>query len=1031
MARITSYPVLSTVSSGDWIPITDTSVTGNPLKNVTAADLQSFIIQGATLQTVVTAGNTYQGSSGPLWTWGNSSLTAASSALSTAISERNFRSTNLINSSYTEINPAKIVIGSTSGNKTELVPNLSLASNVSLEFPLASGTLALITDIPASPWVPVTGGINYPTNRVGINTALPQEALDVTGNILATGKIEASNFYGQLNGTISSGTTGTTQASTDDSTKIATTAFVTNAVGAIPSGLTFQGNWDALNNVPNIGASTPDNGDFYIVSVAGTTNLGGITDWEVGDWAIAVVSGGVTTWQKIDNSSVLTGQGTGTKIAKWDGTGSSVTLTDSAIEEKPSLLHPSFNNIGINGAADAGAGIYNEYTTGDEADTTGIKSKASNTNTNASISASVYGLTADAYSNQAVGSASGVYGSRVAAQHQGASDIEFVVGSNNRATITEGGSLTTANLYGSYSLAEAAGTLSSRIKWHVGHLLTSEIDNPNHESRDFIGSYINASPTEGTAQDMTVLWVNNGGTPAPNTFDLTGDLTYLKITPGVMGAIGGTARAIHSEVTNPSLFLGSLESTGFIKTGGTAAEFLMADGSVTTGSFTGNIPTEQITFGNATSDGITSSASLEFDDTFKVLTVNGTSVGKTIVRDDNVLVRKDATTAIGIGISTIPRVQFSQGNINTYLQLIGTPTQENTIALPDKSGTVALLDDVVGSVTGTGNAGYIPLWSGATALTDSAIFQNTANGRVGIGTTTPFAQLETTEDILIADQVYIGTGDGPYQQNLRFGGGALYVNTSGTFNTAIGNSTLTSATGIQNTALGALVLMSTTTGEKNTGVGAGALYGNEGGNENVAIGPQSLYSNVFGSSNVAMGYEALYSNNSNDNVAIGYQAMRSSTNNMNNNVAVGGEAGRSGNATFYNNTLIGQQSAVNATTGNGAVVIGRQAARIAADGTGNVTSLTRSTIIGAFAYPLETTSQDEIVIGYGADGLGDNTTVIGTTVTTKTRLYGDIDAATGDVEVADNTKGLILSSPDGTRYRVTVANGGALTVTAV
>jgi hypothetical protein len=35
-----------------------------------------------------------------------------------------------------------------------------------------------------------------------------------------------------------------------------------------------------------------------------------------------------------------------------------------------------------------------------------------------------------------------------------------------------------------------------------------------------------------------------------------------------------------------------------------------------------------------------------------------------------------------------------------------------------------------------------------------------------------------------------------------------------------------------------------------------------------------------------------------------------------------------------------------------------------------------------------------------------------------------------DVEVTDSAKGVVLKSPDGTRYRVTVANGGTLTVAA-
>lgn len=46
-------------------------------------------------------------------------------------------------------------------------------------------------------------------------------------------------------------------------------------------------------------------------------------------------------------------------------------------------------------------------------------------------------------------------------------------------------------------------------------------------------------------------------------------------------------------------------------------------------------------------------------------------------------------------------------------------------------------------------------------------------------------------------------------------------------------------------------------------------------------------------------------------------------------------------------------------------------------------------------------------------------------------LAGNLYAWTGDVEVIDPTKGVILKSPDGTRYRITVANGGALTTTAI
>jgi hypothetical protein len=42
-----------------------------------------------------------------------------------------------------------------------------------------------------------------------------------------------------------------------------------------------------------------------------------------------------------------------------------------------------------------------------------------------------------------------------------------------------------------------------------------------------------------------------------------------------------------------------------------------------------------------------------------------------------------------------------------------------------------------------------------------------------------------------------------------------------------------------------------------------------------------------------------------------------------------------------------------------------------------------------------------------------------------------LDVSGGDVEVQDIASGIIMKSPDGTRYRVTVANGGTLSVAAV
>lgn len=68
------------------------------------------------------------------------------------------------------------------------------------------------------------------------------------------------------------------------------------------SALTYKGTWNAATNTPTLASGVGVTGDYYVVNVAGTTNLDGITDWAVGDWAI--FNG--TVWQKIDNSDLVT-----------------------------------------------------------------------------------------------------------------------------------------------------------------------------------------------------------------------------------------------------------------------------------------------------------------------------------------------------------------------------------------------------------------------------------------------------------------------------------------------------------------------------------------------------------------------------------------------------------------------------------------------------------------------------------------------------------------------------------------------------
>ena len=79
----------------------------------------------------------------------------------------------------------------------------------------------------------------------------------VTGGVTVTGTVTATTFSGDLSGTINTGTTGTTQSASDNSTKIATTAYVdtavTNLVDSAPG---------TLNTLNELAAALGDDANF-------------------------------------------------------------------------------------------------------------------------------------------------------------------------------------------------------------------------------------------------------------------------------------------------------------------------------------------------------------------------------------------------------------------------------------------------------------------------------------------------------------------------------------------------------------------------------------------------------------------------------------------------------------------------------------------------------------------------------------------------------------------------------------------------
>jgi hypothetical protein len=74
-----------------------------------------------------------------------------------------------------------------------------------------------------------------------------------------------------------------------------TVSSVANAIGA----LNYKGTWNATTNTPTLASDVGTQGDYYVVSVAGGTDLNGITNWGIGDWA--TFNGSV--WQRVEGGA--------------------------------------------------------------------------------------------------------------------------------------------------------------------------------------------------------------------------------------------------------------------------------------------------------------------------------------------------------------------------------------------------------------------------------------------------------------------------------------------------------------------------------------------------------------------------------------------------------------------------------------------------------------------------------------------------------------------------------------------------------
>ena len=201
-----------------------------------------------------------------------------------------------------------------------------------------------------------------------------------------------------------------------------------------------------------------------------------------------------------------------------------------------------------------------------------------------------------------------------------------------------------------------------------------------------------------------------------------------------------------------------------------------------------------------------------------------------------------------------------------------------------------------------------------------------------------------------------GTQTDDADGNVGVGYRALTDVTSGNQNIALGKDALTNITsGDSNIGIGSDALGTATSAEDIIAIGRNAGYAvnSDGADGTVAIGRNALTSLTAGEANVAVGYQALSAEDAGSkSTAVGYQALTAQT----------GTTGTVGNV------AIGYQAGNNITTGM------------------------ENTIIGAFSTIGAVNGQNQIVIGNGVSGEGDNKAVIGNVSITDVYMAKDSGA---------------------------------------
>jgi len=536
------------------------------------------------------------------------------------------------------------------------------------------------------------------------------------------------------------------------------TAFgkVQNQINGLIGGSIYKGTWNASTNTPTLTSSVGTSGNYYIVSVAGSTNLNGITDWQVGDWAIFQGS----VWQKVDNTD---------SVVSVNGFTGAVSLTTSNISEGSNLYYTNARTI---------ASSLTGYTSGA-----------------GTITASDTILTAIQKLNGNIGSlttgVSSVFGRTGA--------VVSATGDYTTSQVTEG-----SNLYFTNLRAQSAITLTTTGTSGDATYSSGVLNIPNYGSA--LSSYV---PYTGATADLNLgsrnLYVNNifDGFSSITASGTQVVLTVSSVPSYYVSGSGGQTIKLPDATTlqNGAVYVfNNNQSSGAITVNNNSNTLVVSipsggyctlelnDNSIAAGSWDRHfLAPSNVSWSTNTFDYAGSITSATWNGSTIAINRGGTgatTAGAALTNLGGQPLATNLTSLAGLSYASTSFVKM---------------TASGTFALDTNTYQTALTNPI----TGTGTSGQIGYFNGTTSITSDATFTYsptaqhlinnsvTAASAIARGTNlTPTLIASANSDVLVGLDINptftLGAFTGTTSAALRVGG-EIITTANNTYN--IGNST--------------------------------------------------------------------------------------------------------------------------------------------------------------------------------------------------------------------------------------------------